>query len=54
MAIPVHLVFMGLFLITPAFTYDREMTITVPAGKRECFFHYVEIGEYLKNRLSHQ
>lgn len=27
--------------------YDREMTITIDAGKRECFFHLVEAGEII-------
>lgn len=33
--------------ICPVLGYDREMTINVEAGARECFYHFVEAGEII-------
>lgn len=32
---------------TGAWSYDREMTVTIDAGKRECFYHFVDSGEII-------
>lgn len=37
----------ALLCVAPSSAYDREMTITVEAGKRECFYHFVELGQII-------